>query len=160
MLKVLLAVLAILCSSSAWADQMQSEIDCLARNIYFEARNQSTAGMFAVGLVTLNRVKSQRFPDTFCEVVHQAKVDHNGNPVLHACHFSWYCDGKPDKIRNQEAYMFTYAVAQIIITHRDQIFDFTGGATHYHQVKVRPWWAKGATILAKIGDHVFLKDVG
>ena len=42
---------------------------CLAKNIYFEARNQSTAGQIAVSHVVMNRVKSSRYPNTICEVV-------------------------------------------------------------------------------------------
>ena len=34
----------------------QSERECLALNMYFEARNQEWEGIIAVGLVTLNRV--------------------------------------------------------------------------------------------------------
>ena len=44
---------------------------CLADNVYFEARNQGTAGWSAVISVTLNRVKDKRFPNTICEVVKQ-----------------------------------------------------------------------------------------
>ena len=44
---------------------------CMADNIYFEARNQGTAGWSAVASVTLNRVKDKRFPNTVCEVVKQ-----------------------------------------------------------------------------------------
>ena len=36
--------------------------ECLARNIYFEARNEPFAGQFAVALVTLNRVYDENFP--------------------------------------------------------------------------------------------------
>ena len=39
----------------------QNEIECLAQNIYHEARSESTAGRMAVALVTLNRVKDERF---------------------------------------------------------------------------------------------------
>ena len=41
----------------------QSERECLALNMYFEARNQDWEGIIAVGLVTLNRVADSRFPD-------------------------------------------------------------------------------------------------
>ena len=34
----------------------KNDIHCLAENIYFEARGESTAGRMAVALVTLNRV--------------------------------------------------------------------------------------------------------
>ena len=36
----------------------QVDIECLAKNIYHEAKSQSLAGQMAVGLVVLNRVKS------------------------------------------------------------------------------------------------------
>jgi len=48
-----------------------AEWSCLAKNIYFEARNQSTAGQIAVSHVVLNRVKSNRYPNTICGVVEQ-----------------------------------------------------------------------------------------
>ena len=44
---------------------------CLADNMYFEARNQGTAGIIAVSNVVLNRVKSKDYPNTICEVVRQ-----------------------------------------------------------------------------------------
>ena len=49
--------------------EANSDIHCLAENIYFEARGESTAGKMAVALVTLNRVMDERFPDTICGVV-------------------------------------------------------------------------------------------
>ena len=45
--------------------------ECLARNIYFEARNEPFAGQFAVAMVTLNRVHDKQFPNTICKVVYQ-----------------------------------------------------------------------------------------
>ena len=40
---------------------------CLADNMYFEARNQGTAGITAVSNVVLNRVRSEMYPNTICE---------------------------------------------------------------------------------------------
>ena len=51
----------------------ENEIRCLAENIYFEARSESTAGRIAVALVVLNRVEDRRFPDSVCGVVKQTK---------------------------------------------------------------------------------------
>ena len=48
------------------------EIQCLAMNVYHEARNESLAGKVAVILVTVNRVADKRFPKSICEVVHLA----------------------------------------------------------------------------------------
>ena len=47
------------------------QIECLALNIYFEAAVESTAGKLAVAQVTLNRVKSQQYPETICKVVYE-----------------------------------------------------------------------------------------
>jgi len=44
---------------------------CLAKNIFHEARGESTIGKYAIAQVTLNRVISSRYPDTVCEVVMQ-----------------------------------------------------------------------------------------
>ena len=50
-----------------------SELDCMAKNIYFEAAIESTAGKLAVAQVTMNRVRSSNYPDTICKVVKQGK---------------------------------------------------------------------------------------
>jgi len=48
-----------------------SELDCLATNIYFEARGEPEAGQFMVGFITMNRVHDSRWPNTVCKVVYQ-----------------------------------------------------------------------------------------
>ena len=42
-------------------EDRQKQLTCLAKNIYFEARNEPFAGQFAVALVTLNRVMMLHF---------------------------------------------------------------------------------------------------
>ena len=45
----------------------ERQLECMALNMYFEARNQDTAeAMAAVGYTVLNRVTSSRYPDTIC----------------------------------------------------------------------------------------------
>ena len=75
---------------------LSDEITCLAQNIYFEARSEPVAGMLAVGHVVLNRVASDRFPDTVCKVIRQG-----GERRRHRCQFSWWCDGRSDKPHNE-----------------------------------------------------------
>ncbi|MDO6589383.1 cell wall hydrolase [Loktanella sp. D2R18] len=48
-----------------------SDIDCLARAMYFETNRSSRDGMVAVGSVVMNRVQSDAFPDNVCAVVGQ-----------------------------------------------------------------------------------------
>jgi len=54
---------------AAFVDSRSTE--CLAMNMYHEARNQGSAGLLAVSAVVLNRVKDPKFPNTICEVIEQ-----------------------------------------------------------------------------------------
>ncbi|MCX7561305.1 cell wall hydrolase [Sulfitobacter sp. F26204] len=48
-----------------------SDINCMARAMYFESNRSSRDGMIAVGSVVMNRVQSEEFPNTVCAVVSQ-----------------------------------------------------------------------------------------
>ena len=48
-----------------------NEVECLAQNIYFEARGEPTQGQIAVAYVALNRKKDERYPNTLCAVIKQ-----------------------------------------------------------------------------------------
>jgi len=74
----------------------ERELRCLAEGMYFEARSEPLRGQLAVGRVIMNRVASDAYPDTICDVVYQN--DHMRN----RCQFSFACDGKPDKIAEYE----------------------------------------------------------
>tara|TARA_R100000322_G_C5432510_1_gene188875 strand:- start:615 stop:1037 length:423 start_codon:yes stop_codon:yes gene_type:complete len=131
---------------------------CMALNIYHEAKNQSMLGQIAVGQVVMNRVEDRRFPNTVCEVVKQA-VTYKGTdvPVLHKCHFSWYCDGKDDT-PNFDSKSWTRAkeYAHIVLSKKI-IIDVTEGATHYHATYVRPAWAKTKRKTTRIDRHIFYR---
>ena len=135
----------------------EEEIVCLAENIYWEARSESTAGKVAVGLVTLNRVKDDRFPDTICGVVKQTKYYPSGRIDLHSCQFSWYCDGKSDKPTDRRCWEDALLIAEVMITY-DSI-DVTDGALWYHSRKVQPEWSMVYTKTVSIDNHIFYKDI-
>ena len=60
-MKKLLLVLSLLFTvSSAQADEM----DCLVEALYHEARSEEIVPMIAVGNVIMERVRSERFPNT------------------------------------------------------------------------------------------------
>jgi N-acetylmuramoyl-L-alanine amidase len=134
----------------------QSEVDCLAKNIYFEARGESEIGQYAVGMVTLNRLDSPDFPDTICEVVTEAKRDANGNPILHKCQFSWFCDGKSDTPKHNLAWDRAVIVAKNLILFRFP--DITQGAVFYHAKSVSPYWKKHFTFVRAIDNHLFYTE--
>jgi spore germination cell wall hydrolase CwlJ-like protein len=138
--------------STAWvANQPAAEggeqFQCLADVLYFESRGESVAGQAAVAEVVLNRVESPKFPNSICGVVHQS----NSN----GCQFSWTCDGKTDKIRNQEAYAQVAKVARALMDGAPRAL--TDGATYFHTPAVRPSWARKFTRTAKVGSHIFYR---
>ena len=130
---------------------------CLALNIYHEAKNQSFVGQMAVAQVVMNRVQDSRFPHTVCEVVKQGptyswKKDF---PVRNKCQFSWYCDGKSDKVRNKNAWETAALIAKGVLS--GNLDDFVEGATHYHATYVNPSWASSKTYVTRIDDHKFYR---
>jgi len=139
------------------------ETMCLAENVYFEARNQGTAGKLAVIAVTLNRVDDERFPDTICGVVYEGQHKPSWKdpsklvPVRHRCQFSWYCDGLPDTINNKEEFQQIYDLTYEIVFGNIDLIDITDGATHYHADYVRPAWAATKTKTIEIEDHIFYR---
>lgn len=146
----------------SWYQIAEQETECLATNIYFEARGESFEGQKAVAFVTLNRVESDKFPNDICSVVYQAKhsrwwAEHRDRlvPIRNQCQFSWYCDGKSDAIRNSHEYQRLYSLASEVITGRHE--DNTEGALWYHANYVRPNWRLTYAKTVDIDDHIFYK---
>lgn len=136
----------------------EQDAECLAMNVYHEARGESLAGQYAVADVVLNRLSDGRYPDTICGVVKES-VTWQGNPVRNKCQFSWYCDGRPDQATQTDAWMQAVEVA-LSILYYDKFRGITEGATHYHTSYVDPSWNRGYRLVGTIGDHVFYLNEG
>lgn len=121
----------------------QRELTCLAENIYYEAAGETLAGKMAVGLVTLNRVRSGRFAHTVCGVVNQR--------VGGSCQFSWRCEPSL-KTRNNQQWRDSWNIATYLMTNT--AFDITGGATYFHNQSVKPNW-KNLNKTGRIDNHTF-----
>ena len=141
---------------------MIDEAFCLAKNVYFEARNQPLAGQLAVISVTVNRVNDSRFPNTICGVVYQGphRPSWKGTgemiPVRHRCQFSWYCDGKADKVRDGDAWRKAQEIAYRIV-NESKFRGVTESSTHYHATYVSPKWAPQLDLVGRIGTHIFYR---
>jgi len=135
-------------------EDFNAEVFCLAKNIYFEARNQDIQGQIAVGLVTINRVFSPKHPNSICEVVWRKLKNKNGKWVAH---FSWTLDGKSDIPGNLEMYEDHIRLAEAMLAGRvlDNFVDITYGSTHYHAYYVTPWWSFKLSDTLDVGDHLF-----
>ncbi|MGH6884720.1 MAG: cell wall hydrolase [Geminicoccales bacterium] len=133
--------------SSALAEQLE----CLALNVYWEARSEPATGQLAVAAVTLNRVAHPRYPDSVCEVVYQGGEGGSGG-----CQFSWWCDGKPDRPRDPLAWAKAVKIA--FLAASADLPDPTGGALWYHADYVDPRWARSKLVVARIGRHLFFRE--
>ena len=130
---------------------LQREIECLARNIYFEARFEPEEGRRAVAHVVLNRVADGRWPGTPCRVVAEGYPD-----AGELCQFSWYCNGRPNRPRRDESWRDAKRLAHRVYWGRSH--DPTDGALWYHADYVRPEWRHALRRGPKIGRHIFYYD--
>ena len=136
---------------------MLTELACMATAIYFEARGEPMVGQVAVGQVIMARVNDERYPNTICEVVKQGYY-YSWNPEIpipDKCQFSFWCDGKPEKIKDEDAYFWATEVADAVMV--GTLYDTTQGATHYHAYYVQPSWSKKFTQTVRINDHIFYR---
>lgn len=123
---------------------------CLTEALYFEARGEEPLGQVAVAEVILNRVDDPRFPDTVCGVVRQ------GSGKKHQCQFSYWCDGRAERITEPEAFEWLGKVAWVMLQGKPRIL--TGKATFYHAASVSPKWARAMVRTGRIGDHIFYRE--
>ncbi|MBT8408985.1 MAG: cell wall hydrolase [Alphaproteobacteria bacterium] len=124
---------------------------CLAEALYFEARGETTKGIFAVAEVILNRVDSPRYPGSVCAVVYQ------GTGERFRCQFTYSCDGKKEVINEPRAYSKVGKIARLMLDEKVQV-ELTEGATHYHTKSVRPNWSKVFNRTTTIGYHHFYRE--
>jgi spore germination cell wall hydrolase CwlJ-like protein len=135
----------------------QKQIQCLAKNIYYESAGEPYEGKLAVAQVTLNRVNSGIFPNDICSVVYQKTTDQNLRTV---CQFSWTCMVKEmvhgqDRYRWEESLLIAKRALTVAVLH-DKIAETN--ALFYHAVYVNPGWNK-QKVVTKIGNHIFYSRI-
>lgn len=128
--------------SSAPSLAENRDLVCLAMNIYHEGRSESTRGQAAIAAVTMNRMRSPRYPDSVCEVVWQRKQ------------FSWtLLAAQHHEVRDAQAWEKALVIAELFLNGAR--LALVREATHYHTVDVQPFWSKNTPAIAMIGKHVF-----
>ena len=163
------------------------DVECLARNIFYESGAEPTEGKIAVGLVTINRAQDPRFGKSVCEVVkartmvtkvrevkqtEMVRVGYFGPPEkitrttevvqqVPVCQFSWVCSGFAKKPKStDERWVESQQIAQGIA--RGEYSDLRakyGQAMYFHSTGVRPVWAKSKPYVTKTGHHIFYAEV-
>lgn len=139
MKKLITSIVVLAAAGLTHAAKLDSETQCLAKNVYHEARGEPWHGKLAVAIVTLNRAQHWRFPNTICKVVYQPGQ------------FTW-TQYRNLRIHETYAWQESVLVAQIAREfHRDYAQHFP--ALYFHNKMVKPLWRHRR--LATIGNHIF-----
>ena len=132
--------------------ERSKQLDCLTRNIYWEAGSEPFEGKVAVDQVTLNRVESGKFPKDICGVVYQKNVVYDR--VI--CQFSWYCDGSSVRKTIYPAHWKeSEEVAKKVLLEGFRL-PSVKNAMYFHADYVNPRWGKPQ--VAKFGRHIFYAE--
>ena len=119
----------------------KNDLDCLTKNIYYEARGEDDRGKFAVAHVTLNRVKTGYWGNTICKVVYAKKQ------------FSWTLSKKLPRPDNKVWAESEEIARKVLAGHRVR------GLTkslYYHATYIKdPKWADTQHEVGQIGNHIF-----
>lgn len=143
MKKLWIALLLLVGTNSAVAGhRFYAPEKCLAANIYHEARGERLEGMFAVGLVTINRKNDHRWKDSICGVVYQKHQ------------FSW-TGMRNLPISNKFSWMLSNGIAIVLLKYQWAFQSFK--ATYYvrkdlhHKIE----WTRKVNYYGNIGNHSF-----
>jgi spore germination cell wall hydrolase CwlJ-like protein len=131
--------------------QLIAEHRCLTEALYYEARGENRTGKKAVAEVVFHRMEAGNFGHSICAVVHEGAG-------RHGCQFSFNCNGDLNRPREAAAWLESEELAAQILTGEERLGNTTGGATHYHAVYVRPFWAPALEKTAHIGRHIFYRS--
>lgn len=130
---------------------INKQVECLAKNIYYESATEPYEGKLAVAQVTINRTNNPNFPSDFCSVVYQRDQK--------VCQFSWTCMQAFVKHPDEYIWEECMHIAKMAVTknalHRELAFS---NALYYHAVYVTPGW-KNLKAVKRIGNHVFYTQV-
>jgi spore germination cell wall hydrolase CwlJ-like protein len=159
------------------------DVDCLARNIFYESGGEPTEGKIAVGIVTVNRAQDPRFGRSVCEVVkartvvvksrevkqtEMVKIGYFGPPEkvtttktvveqVPVCQFSWVCGGYARQPKaTDERWVESREIAEGIARGDYEEYRAKyGTAMYFHANGIRPIWAKTKKFVTKTGHHLF-----
>ncbi len=127
---------------------LEEPLTCLARSIYWEAKGAPDRDMESVANVVMNRLADESYPNAICEVVKQGSEQP-------PCQFSWWCDGRPDEVVEDDAYELAKEVARQALNQ--ELPDHTDGALYFHDRTVLPSWANEFIRTAETKHFLFYR---
>jgi N-acetylmuramoyl-L-alanine amidase len=117
------------------------ELDCLIINAYHEARGEGKVGRLLVTQVVMNR--AEKASKSFCEIVFQPKQ------------FSWTLS-KRQQVPQEVYHNLAFEIYELYHNKSTIPADFHD-VTHFHEVKVSPYWSKKLVKIGTHNQHVFYK---
>ena len=134
------------------AAEKTRQLDCLSRNIYYEAGNEPFEGKVLVAQVTIQRVETGRFAKDICGVVNQRNI------IMEkvVCQFSWLCDGtSKTKPVHPAVFKESEEVAKKVLLENFRMPGYKD-ALYYHAVYVNPGW--NLKRLGQVANHIYYGD--
>ena len=132
------------------------QLNCLAKNIFYEAGGESINGQAAVARVVINRI-AHGFGNNPCSVVYQAntvdKVVDDEIQKVKLCQFSWVCENKGEPNKNSPRYKQAERIAYEVLAYDAYKEVIPRTALFFHNLHVDPLWPYKQ--VAKIGNHIF-----
>jgi N-acetylmuramoyl-L-alanine amidase len=159
------------------------DVECLARNIFYESGGEPLEGKVAVGIVTINRSQDSRFPSTLCEVVHQRTTVSVPKKVVEVRTVKTGFLAKPQQVQEVKTtwvqkvvYQFSWVGQRVPRIKPDdprwieskQVAEelARGGykeyqakyseAMNFHAVYVKPGWRLPK--IGRVGNHIFYEN--
>jgi spore germination cell wall hydrolase CwlJ-like protein len=127
-------------------------LDCLTRNIYWEAASEPFEGKVAVAQVTMNRLASGRFGDSVCGVIYQKNVFYE--KVI--CQFSWVCESThKTKPVYQPLWAESELVAKKVLLENFRLPGLKNALFYHADYISDPGWSKRLNRVTTIGHHIF-----
>ncbi len=127
------------------------QVECLTKNIYYEAGHEPKEGKYAVAQVTINRLESGKFPNSICGVVQQKSVIENRV----VCQFSWVCENYAQKPINRQLWEESRQIAKKFVVENHRMPKLKT-AFYFHNDQVSPGWPNPK--ITKIGRHIFYSE--
>lgn len=121
-----------------------NDVDCLAQNIFMEARGESYMSKMAVAHVTINRARKER--TSICRSLQRPG---SYSWVTQGTGGAWHRASRAEKDRIRE-------VARTAIER--PCTDPTNGATHFHHRRLRMDWTRSMERMGTIDNHTFWRD--
>jgi spore germination cell wall hydrolase CwlJ-like protein len=129
----------------------ESESNCLAKAIYFEARGEPDITKKAIAKVILNRKGHPKYPKTICSVIFQSITDSRGK----VCQFSWVCT-KLIVDKTDEAWYNAKILANSILNNNLELPKFNSDVLFFKSTKCKKSFNIGENkLITQLGSTNF-----